>query len=1363
LPATQHPRMAALQPVLALPTAALRTLLEEGGLEAGVSTEDVSGPAEWLIDPFESAVALTYDASMGAFARRDAIVMCRRDATEAGAAAGQWRVSNPIRPSAALLLATDVTALVWLRPHMPEHTVGGPFLAVGTSTGHLLIYGRDGNVVLKQLIHKDPILQIKCRPVAQHSGSDGSSDIALRLPGLLVQIEGADICELLARERADYGVIEEQGPPYLPHRKWKLHDQTLTTDVVCCGRMPARLSEIVPHEAPPYQLLAAGKDPCLAVYAAHGHPSVFPGLGTLAAKGVAAVASLAKSFWSWDPEPEDAPAEDKPPPLERAVGVRPSDGGVLHDPTRRLERLELDPSGRLVAGTDGFGRVMLIDVAGHLPVVTRLWKGYREAQVVWVHCEEPGAATHTSLIPAALLAIYLPRRGLLEVWPASAGARVAALSVGRELRLIAASSGRLGVERGSRTEDAAQLPRQASSGLRPWFACQCLLLAADGTLSNLVVQPLDSAAAPVRLPSDAMDGGSTGPPPPSLDDQAREQVIYRDFLHHVASGDGEDVLLKAIASINGTQALLSALKAIAESQPSHARLNWKAASVAVVELEFAHKRSPSATGGRLLHALKRREDLLRAYCVLSGEASADATALAAPTETPDARNLWVGSLRSEKLWLLKYSTAGALDTHPVPHAPNVNCIAFLQCFPPVQDASSGGLVGNADAIQLVARILFKPLVDQGNETTEALESALQRVGSAIALLDLSHEELWRLFAEWFMQQPLVGRSGQEAGTLLGKVDSGSAGSKVLRYLCAIGTEGSTSAMQLCRHSSRAGHVLALAEICAAVTAQETAASDTNWGELLDDARRAWELHKLLGLVARHVTLPIEGYASTTSLTRLVATLQLRLGDVSHVERYTSPMEIDDSYLRRIEPGSPLARRAAFVSVCQAFPQHTIPCMLDMHAAVVLASQWGGAWAEYSALDSACGLLEKLGQRTVGGDALDSYQAANAQAVGAMLIWQRFCRDIICRLLGGLETGHGFPTGDAPDDPAAIPASLAIFGRLVSLFDPMHIVERKFSLGTRVDNIMERLDEALSDAPPIDGGLAAPAVGTFESDTDATQTAKTKSQAFNAFGLTGAEEAPAWPPIELADEFMGATDFSAAAARVSACERQLHAEYCILLQILAAMATYNITDLKPSALFRCQYQEDDSGSPFAPLEQSAGDEGESPRSSNQRYARERLVQKLIASNDLARGLAVASLFGQDCQRVRVQWVLRAYEMANEDHLDQEVMDAIDDRYKLGVGLLTVARQRLARVLLAAQDRAEEQAAQERQNAEDGRGDGGNSRGLIVPRHEKQENELLRLMQTKLAQKQVGARRTLFCPSLLRLCLSWPVSFVHLSVA
>ena len=119
--------------------------------------------------------------------------------------------------------------------------------------------------------------------MAARGGGDGSSDVALRLPGLLVHFDGADICALLARERSGYGSIDEHGAPYLPHRKWRLHDQTLTTDVVCCGRMAPRLSQIEPDESPPYQLLAAGKDPCLVVYAAPWQPSAFH-LGTLAAK-----------------------------------------------------------------------------------------------------------------------------------------------------------------------------------------------------------------------------------------------------------------------------------------------------------------------------------------------------------------------------------------------------------------------------------------------------------------------------------------------------------------------------------------------------------------------------------------------------------------------------------------------------------------------------------------------------------------------------------------------------------------------------------------------------------------------------------------------------------------------------------------------------------------------------------------------------------------------------------------------------------------------------------------------------------------------------------------------------------------------
>ena len=126
-----------------------------------------------------------------------------------------------------------------------------------------------------------------------------------------------------------------------------------------------------------------------------------------------------------------------------------------------------------------------------------------------------------------------------------------------------------------------------------------------------------------------------------------------------------------------------------------------------------------------------------------------------------------------------------------------------------------------------------------------------------------------------------------------------------------------------------------------------------------------------------------------------------------------------------------------------------------------------------------------------------------------------------------------------------------------------------------------------------------------------------------------------------------------------------------------------------------------------------------------------MHNLIASNDLSRALTLASLFGHDCEKVRVQWILRAYEMATESDLEQELIDSIVDRYKLGVGLLTVARQRLARVLLAAQDRVDEQAAEERLRVETGH----DSRPAILSKTEKQENELLRLMQSKLAQKQV----------------------------
>ena len=238
-------------------------------------------------------------------------------------------------------------------------------------------------------------------------------------------------------------------------------------------------------------------------------------------------------------------------------------------------------------------------------------------------------------------------------------------------------------------------------------------------------------------------------------------------------------------------------------------------------------------------------------------------------------------------------------------------------------------------------------------------------------------------------------------------------------------------------------------------------------------------------------------------------------------------------------------------------------------------------------------------------------------------------------------------------------------------------------------------------------------------------------------MSEAGHADEWPPTHLDEERMGAAEFSSAADVLASCARRDHAEFLVLLEVLAAMAAHGITEqkFKLSALFGCQFVAE-SPSPFFPLDENLAPSGESPRSSAQRDAREHLVVKLIGCNDLDTSLRVAGALGHNQQKVRLQFVLRAYEMGDESSLAAEATALIEDRYKLGVGLLTVSRQRLARVLLAAQDRAEALQMERERAGRDGDGDRDERRAkLQLSEQEKKEQELLGLMQTKLALKQV----------------------------
>jgi len=94
----------------------------------------------------------------------------------------------------------------------------------------------------------------------------------------------------------------------------------------------------------------------------------------------------------------------------------------------------LSPNRRLAAVVDDFGRVTLFDVANAMAV--RIWKGYRKAEVAWIVVNEDGTGSLEYSKQALFLAIYAPKRGILEIWCTQNGPRVTAFKVGKNCKLF---------------------------------------------------------------------------------------------------------------------------------------------------------------------------------------------------------------------------------------------------------------------------------------------------------------------------------------------------------------------------------------------------------------------------------------------------------------------------------------------------------------------------------------------------------------------------------------------------------------------------------------------------------------------------------------------------------------------------------------------------------------------------------------------------------------------------------------------------------------------------------------------------------------------------------------------------------------
>lgn len=108
----------------------------------------------------------------------------------------------------------------------------------------------------------------------------------------------------------------------------------------------------------------------------------------------------------------------------------------FYDDHRTGNRIWLSPYNKLAAVADSLGRVLLFDCEQN--VITRVWKGYRDAQCSFMKVDEKLSrnADRSRRKHALFLGIYSPKRSTVDIWNVERGKKLAAFPAGQNGQLI---------------------------------------------------------------------------------------------------------------------------------------------------------------------------------------------------------------------------------------------------------------------------------------------------------------------------------------------------------------------------------------------------------------------------------------------------------------------------------------------------------------------------------------------------------------------------------------------------------------------------------------------------------------------------------------------------------------------------------------------------------------------------------------------------------------------------------------------------------------------------------------------------------------------------------------------------------------
>lgn len=348
----------------------------------------------------------------------------------------------------ALEVALDydeqVTSLLCLPCMSTQRTAYGlvdwTALVVGLSSGYIKFYTEQSICLMSLKFFADPIRAIKCQ--TQKINLNARSE--LHFPSLtdellishgssFVIIDGMSLYENLRIARDE---VVKNGSNYEPAysltnlptvlncQKWTatLPAEATVSDAEIFGsrskpifdsmRSGSTDYDYIPTKVFSKTIVAVGKNPFLSCHheakesTSHSYTEM---IGSLL------------NIWS-KPQPSKVQADD----------ISSANNLSMFDKGRHATSIVASPDKRLAAVTDDYGRVLMVDITNW--IVVRMWKGYRSAQCGWIEVKRKPSQRDSPY--ATFLVIYAPKRGLLEIWSAQRGPRVAAFDVGKSCRLL---------------------------------------------------------------------------------------------------------------------------------------------------------------------------------------------------------------------------------------------------------------------------------------------------------------------------------------------------------------------------------------------------------------------------------------------------------------------------------------------------------------------------------------------------------------------------------------------------------------------------------------------------------------------------------------------------------------------------------------------------------------------------------------------------------------------------------------------------------------------------------------------------------------------------------------------------------------